>query len=297
MSSLKTFWEVTISGLPSACEPALTSWMFRQGCLGTAEKLQFRQPSLKYLPEIESSAFIDMSAYFPVVSREELEAKILKWLQDHAPQALVQWQVLENKDWLSEWKKHFKPFRLAGFLFAPQWEKKADIYINPGMAFGTGHHATTRFAIQQLRQLKARRQLINRVLDVGAGSGILSIVSEKLGAKYVLAIDNDPESWRECSKNFRLNKSRFCHVSKKQLDQVLKPFDVVVANIVDGVLMELKQDLWNRVEVGGYLVLSGILKDGLSVFEKDFTENLPGARIVKRVSDKEWACLTIRKAS
>jgi ribosomal protein L11 methyltransferase len=132
------------------------------------------------------------------------------------------------------------------------------------------------------------------VLDVGSGSGILSVFSEIYGAKTVLAMDNDPESWRECKKLFKLNKTKRCKVTPKQITEIPGQYDLVIANIIDGVLIELKEFLWKKTKSGGHIVLSGILTVGASAFEKSFLDGHKGS-VIERVNDEEWTSLLISK--
>lgn len=297
------YLEVVFDRLPRSIEPALSSWLFRHGCWGTQEKLEFIQNDLKYEPKLKQNRIINVSAYFDPSSREDVEGPILVWLNEHSPSTKIQWQVQNSKDWLSEWKKHFKIFKAAGITVVPAWEAKnlkasevkKSLIIEPGMAFGTGTHATTQFAMEMIQKLSKKDILKGAaVLDVGAGSGILSVVAEKHGAKSVLAMDNDSESWRECKKLFKLNKTKRCKVTPKQLKEIPGQYDVVIANIIDGVLIDLKDLLWSKTKVGGSIILSGILTVGNSAFEKSFLEGHKGS-VIERLEDEEWTSLLISK--
>jgi ribosomal protein L11 methyltransferase len=297
------YLEVIFDRLPRSIEPALSSWLFRHGCWGTQEKLDFVQEDLKYAPLIKQNRIINVSAYFDPEKREEVEGPILVWLGEHSPQTKIQWQVQNSKDWLTEWKKHFKIFKVAGVKVVPAWEvkklkaseKKTSLVIEPGMAFGTGTHVTTKFAMEMIQKLSKESAVKSAtVLDVGAGSGILSVVSEIYGAKSILAMDNDPESWRECKKLFKLNKTKRCKVTPKQITEIPGQYDLVIANIIDGVLIELKESLWKKTKSGGHIILSGILTVGASAFEKSFLEDHKGS-VIARLNDEEWTSLLISK--
>ena len=265
--------------------------------------MEFKQKNLKYDARPLKSRFFQIDAFFDSKQRELLEGPVADWVHAHAPSTLVRWSVEKNQDWLRDWKKHFRSFRLAGFRISPSWLKRSNtkaikekvIWIEPGMAFGTGTHATTRFAIELIRMLAEQKGLRGKkVIDVGAGSGILSTVSEKLGAAAVTAIDIDPESWRECRKHFKLNRSKNCKVSEKSLAQVRGTFDLVIANIIDGVLMDLKSDLWRVTSPGGSLILSGILNDGAKAFLRHFRSEVKG-QVVASLHDEEWFAVWLMK--
>ena len=302
MTSKKNLYlELVVSGLPRSIEPALSSWLFRQGCWGTQERLDFFQPDLRYEPQIRQSKIITVSAYFDPELRENVEGPLLVWLRDRSPETKINWDLQHSQDWLKEWKKHFKKFTLAGLNIIPVWQtkkitaqqRKKSIIIEPGMAFGTGTHATTKFALEMLAKLGPRLSQL-KVLDVGAGSGILSVAAERFGAKNILAMDIDPESWRECQKTFKLNKTRKCKVSESPIHKIPGQYNVVVANIIDGVLIDLKETLWKKTKVGGFIILSGILTVGARAFEKSFLEGKKG-RVVARLRDQEWTSLLISK--
>ena len=295
------YYEAHINNVPRALETTLSVWLFDRGCQGTHEKLEFTQPNLKYVVEIKPRRFIDMTAYFDIIQKENVEGPLSQWVESRAPEAQVIWQRQEVQDWLKEWKKYFSTFKIAGLNIVPSWKLKKGqglkdkIVIEPGMAFGTGTHPTTRFALEMINKINETAGLAGRtVLDVGSGSGILAVAAERFGAKKIVAIDNDPESWRECRKTFKLNKTKKCSVTEAQLSKATVGHDVVIANIIDGVLIDLRKLLWRVVKPGGYLVLSGILADGASAFRNDFLENTNGA-VIAELSDGEWTSLLITK--
>jgi ribosomal protein L11 methyltransferase len=298
----KTFLEAGISNLPRSLEPALTSWLFRQGCWGTQELLDFSQSNLRYPPRIKQKKFINVSAYFDPLAKESLEIDLDRWISEHSPGSELKWMIQKNQDWLREWKKHFAVFKLCGLNFVPSWllKKKhklaSTVIVEPGMAFGTGTHATTRFAIEILQKLSLLDPKFSKssMLDVGAGSGILSVVAERFGVKHVDSIDNDSESWRECKKMFKLNQSKKCFVTETQVEKIKQKYEITVANIIDGVLISLKKSLWRCTKKGGYIILSGILTDGATAFLKSFLENQK-AEVLVQVGDDEWTAFLIKK--
>jgi len=191
---------------------------------------------------------------------------------------------LADQDWKEAYKLHFKPWSDRGLHFVPLWEKEnyvvpageAVIYLDPGMAFGTGNHETTRLCLRRLLdareawlgadgQLSLERDgrcVTRSVLDAGCGSGILAIGAAKLGFHPIHGFDNDPDSVVISGDNARL-----CEVDGQVswqwagLDEGLegRTADLVMANILANVLLQYQAPLLQAVESGGWLVLSGIL--------------------------------------
>jgi ribosomal protein L11 methyltransferase len=178
----------------------------------------------------------------------------------------ISWERLEDQDWSSNWKKHFKPFVITpGLVIAPTWEEykggktEQIIVMDPGMAFGTGHHASTSLVLHIIRKILAG-ETKERVLDVGCGTGILGMGAALFGARHVLGIDNDPEAVLAATDNAALNRlDSVMEISSTPLQELDEPFDLVVANIIHDVLLSMAVDLWRLTKNGGSLVLSGIL--------------------------------------
>ena len=299
--AFKNFWEAHIENLPSEQEPLLSSLLFNHGCSGTAEKLDFSQPGFLYEPVIEKQGHINLICYFDITQKETIVPLLQDWIWKNAPSTDVQWVMQKERDWLSEWKKNFKPFKLEGLNITPSWRfSKKDklsqsVILDPGMAFGTGHHATTKFAIKQLAYLKKKKFLPKKqVLDVGAGSGILSVVAERFGVSSALAIDNDPDCWRESSKTLKINKTKKCKTSKTQIESIKKTYDVVISNIIDGILLQMKEHLWRTTKKEGYLILSGILKENSGKFISEFCLNHK-CKVVNKFDNNEWTSFLVQK--
>jgi len=163
----------------------------------------------------------------------------------------------------STWQEHFPPVKLGRrFLVAPPWESshangRVTLRIEPARAFGTGHHATTRSCVAALEDVctPARRR---RGLDVGSGTGILSLVMRALGVREVVAIDNDPLARQATEEAARANRLARVHV-RDQLGRARGRFDLIAANLFAGLLVELAPALAARLEPKGALVVSGLL--------------------------------------
>jgi ribosomal protein L11 methyltransferase len=170
------------------------------------------------------------------------------------------------------------------------------IIIEPGMAFGTGTHATTRGCMEFIEKvaptLRARSL---RALDVGTGSGILAIALAKSGAKRVWALDNDPVALKVARENLRLNGvHKQVRLVGSKLNQIKTKFPVVVANITAETILELVSALRNKVAPGGFLILSGILNPRANDVVRRFT--LAGFCVAACKREKEWATLLLRRA-
>lgn len=170
---------------------------------------------------------------------------------------------LDEQDWAETWKLHFHPLHVGGRLWVlPPWEEPPSgaiaVVIEPGMAFGTGGHATTALCLEGILEILDRRAGAS-VLDVGCGSGILGIAAAKLGAGRVEMIDNDPVAVEVAKENTEANGCSAIETSARPVEDVAESFELVIANILAGTLVELAAPIAARVAPGGDLLLSGIL--------------------------------------
>ncbi len=174
---------------------------------------------------------------------------------------------VNEEEWATAWKKYYKPVKISERVtITPTWEEYTPvssdeiiIELDPGMAFGTGTHPTTVLSIQALeRQLKSGDQ----VIDVGCGSGVLSIASVLLGADRVQAFDLDEIAVRTTKLNAKLNKVEQQIESKQNnlLDNVDKQVDVIVANILAEIILRFEKDAFDRLKPGGTFITSGIIQ-------------------------------------
>lgn len=208
----------------------------------------------------------------------------------------VQVKAVTDHDWTKDWKKFFKPIRVGRrVLIQPPWEKSRTqtgdilITINPKMAFGTGHHETTRLIIAEL---EARAKEGMSVLDVGTGSGILAIVAEKLGGEGIVAIDTDITALKNAEENLYLNNSKNIRVYLASLDQMSPvEYDLVCANINRNVLIEYKNYFARFIKADGVLILSGLLRRDESFVVQTYSE--AGYNLVSRNTQKDWLMLVL----
>ena len=235
------FWVFKLDHVSIDWEDELSSWMFELGASGVQENLDFQQTDIKYLPEVQKSDQKTLFVYF-----ESCPDPVLgDLIKERYPELAIELRQQKSKDWLSEWKQSWKPFSLAeGYWVVPTWlehEFQKDdcekILIDPGMAFGTGTHATTQMASELICRITKKRDF-QQAVDVGTGSGILSILLERQGVESITAYDNDQEAKRVFIENMTLNS---CRNSHWQIDwDQTNRYDLLVANIIDGVLLDLK---------------------------------------------------------
>jgi len=216
-------------------------------------------------------------------------------------------RAIIDQDWAEEWKKSFAPMPVGErFWVVPSWREvpapaKAPgqlvIRLDPGLAFGTGLHATTRAC---LRVIETRVPALARsVLDFGTGSGILAIAARMLGAERVLAVDLDPVAVEVARKNLEINGLTGVEfrVAGADPEAVFSepPFDLVLANIFAPELIRLRPLLFRHLAPFGRLVLAGILHDQAAEVEAAFTA--AGLRLVARPREEEWVNLVLEKSS
>jgi ribosomal protein L11 methyltransferase len=222
-------------------------------------------------------------------------------LSSHAGKARLNWQVVDAEKWNESWKRFIKPQRVGkSFWVTPPWleppkfRRRQVITIEPGMAFGTGTHATTRGCLEFLEVAADRlRDDKFTALDVGTGSGILAIALDKLGAREVWAIDNDPVALKVARENLIVNQAaEKVHLTGKNLSAIRKTFSLVVANLTAETILELAEALERKVARKGFLILSGILQKRVSAVTRRFAARF---RTVKRKRAREWAILLLQR--
>ncbi|HHH19356.1 MAG TPA: 50S ribosomal protein L11 methyltransferase [Campylobacterales bacterium] len=197
----------------------------------------------------------------------------------------------ENQDWISNYQNSVQPIEAGRFYIYPSWyEAKADkinIKIDPALAFGSGHHATT---FSCLEAIGAYVQGGERILDVGCGSGILGLACRKLGATVELC-DTDPISVDSCQENFALNEERYEKLWEGSANQAEGEYDMVIANIIADVLKFIVNDLKKATKSQGVLILSGILDKK----EQQVLEVYDDLNLLERKQRDEWVTLIYQK--
>jgi len=208
-------------------------------------------------------------------------------------------RVLADQDWRDSYKAHFKASRFGRLHWVPIWERpqfqlpsgEAVIWLDPGLAFGTGNHETTRLCAERLVALAASRGVAGRVIDAGCGSGILALSAVRLGFRDVSGFDNDPEAVRVSEENALLNEltGQVCFFTADLAAGLPSASaDVVLANILADVLMQHAPLLIGALKPQGVLVMSGILAGEIERVRSTFTALVPHWRSDSRQMG-EWA--------
>ena len=226
--------------------------------------------------------------------------KSIEKIAPEHPPARMKTASIPEQDWGENWKRFFKPIPVTPkFVVKPPWSKirskgeQIPIEINPGMAFGTGTHATTILSIRALEERIKKKNL--SVLDVGTGSGILSIIAAKLGAKEVWGIDIDRVAVENARENVEKNHvSDVVSIGKGSIGGLHKRFDIIVANIDLKSLRRMRRPLLNHLKDKGLLILSGILTEEKERIRLHYLET-GHLRWIKSTQEKEWACLIFKK--
>jgi ribosomal protein L11 methyltransferase len=220
---------------------AITAGMFDLGCEGIEEKAQD-----------------EWIAFFT----EERVEKARRFLENRGIQS--QAIKVENRDWNAEWKRSIRPLRLTRtFWVAPAWlqaeiQGQSALWIEPKMAFGSGHHETTRLCAQFLEECAPGAR---SMMDAGTGSGLLAILGEKLGLSHIVALDNDPVILGNLAENILQNGCTKIRPFIGTLDALnhAPRFDIITANIISSVIFPLLPRFWECMHAQSKLILSGLL--------------------------------------
>jgi ribosomal protein L11 methyltransferase len=213
---------------------------------------------------------------------------------------------LPETDWKNSYKEHFKAWKFGSLNWVPVWERGAFqlpageqvLWLDPGMAFGTGNHETTRLVVERLVKITGKYGVNARVIDAGCGSGILALSAAKLGYRHIMAFDNDPEAVQVSQENAELNglAGRVDFFTGDLVTGLAgRQAELVLANIQADVLMRFARELLGAVAPGGVLVLSGILANELVQVGEAFVAAAPGWKAESRVMG-EWSDLVLKRS-
>ena len=243
---------------------------------------------------------VTVSVFIPAErSVAEARAFLAERIETLELEAEIVTEGMCEEDWAEAWKKYYHPIRIGRVTVVPAWEEYTPevgeliLRMDPGMAFGTGTHETTRLVMEMLSE---EIQGGERLLDVGTGSGILALAAAKLGADECYAYDIDPVAVRVAKENIEKDgaKNVYCGVADL-LDGVdtSSLYDFVVANIVADIILRLLPSLGSVMKVGARAILSGIIGERANEIRGVLEEN--GFSLVREASERDWYALLIKK--
>lgn len=254
------------------------------------------------------SSYVD-----PKTDMNELVSSIKEGLEEiklfvNIGKGTISVEETDDKDWINNWKEYFKSFRVADdIVIKPTWEeleeqKENDIVIeiDPGTAFGTGAHETTRLCIEGLREYITDQ---TKMLDIGCGSGILSIIGLKLGASYAVGTDIDPAAIKAVYENMKVNgikedsfkiySGNIIEETELQQSIGIEEYDIAVANILADVIIPLSGEISKHIKPEGLFIASGIINTKKEEVEQALLQN--GFKILKINRMKDWVSFITKK--
>ena len=212
-------------------------------------------------------------------------------------EAKVEHEKMHEEDWANTWKQYYKPTKVGEkIVVKPIWEEyeakdgELVVDLDPGMAFGTGTHETTRMCIQSLEKYVKED---STVFDVGCGSGILAIAAAKLGAKLAVGVDLDPVAVESSIENVGYNKLKNIEILHGNLVEVIDgKADIVVANILAEIICILTDDVKRVLKDGGVFITSGIIHDRVDMVCEKLEAT--GFEVMEKNRDGEWNCIVAK---
>jgi ribosomal protein L11 methyltransferase len=290
---------------------AITHFLLSHGSLGTAYDEQLLGSAGDPADPIPPPPRVTkMTAYFPwetdLWALKQAFLDFLPVLSESfgpGPETFLAAAEITDTGWAEKWKEHFHARKVGRrIVIKPSWEPFAPgegevvVTIDPGQAFGTGTHETTRMCLRFVEDLFECRPGPRTVLDVGTGTGILGIAAARLGADRVLGVDTDPVAVEVAGQNAGENGvGGVFRAEGTPLSAVPGEHDLVLANLIAEILIDLAGDLVSRCAPGGHLVLSGILSEKAGRVADEFRRH--GAALLREAIDGQWAALLLRRAA
>ncbi len=304
---MKNNWILVEIELPGALVDIVAAVLAEHDCQGTVVEARTLDTFVVPDDELLAEQLYTIKSYFDAtVTSTELVERIRSDFSELP--VLAPWSgkvvlvgPVKNEDWAQNWKQNFSSFKIGEkLLFKPSWEEvevAGDvrvIEIDPGMAFGTGTHGTTRLCLEAIAELFEAQQPPATLLDVGTGSGILALGAAALGCQKVLGNDLDPLACEVARSNVAINGySRQVEITEQPLEQLEGQFDMVVANILAEENVRLKQSLFDHTAEGGWLVLSGILREKEEFVRNGFADL--ALKVFPTRYQDEWVCMVYQR--
>lgn len=294
-----SWWELQIL-CASDMEDSIFWRLEKFGCRGTASETKGHSCLVRaYLPKNQAQ-LLDLAA-------------LSLWLRQDAlimslPLPNLQWHLIDEEDWASSWKKYWQPQEIGDrFLINPAWiptPEKSDrliLRLDPGVAFGTGNHATTQLCLESLEMWLDQSKSDAVIADIGCGSGILSIGAVLLGASSVYAVDIDPLAVQSTRSNRELNQinPQRLVVDQGSVESLMKlteaPVDGIICNILAEVIIDMIPQMSAIAKSTTWGILSGILLDQAKSVADTLEEH--GWIVATLWRRKDWCCFNVRRSS
>lgn len=282
------YYEFTIS-IPDESRDALIGHMSGSGCLGAVDKGK----------EL-TAYFSDTSGILRITDAlNSFRATLKESGLDYG--LSFEYIYISERDWNESWKKKFQPIDVGGiFMIIPPWEERKsgriNLVIDPGMAFGTGHHETTRTCLLLLERLSSKGMLkagMESFLDIGTGTGILAIAASLLGYKSVTGVDIDPLAVDAARRNARLNGLENIAIKEGSVSGAEGVYDFIAANLLSEILIGIAPELPRHLNSPGVALLSGMLEgqeDGvIAAMER------AGLRFAEKFLEGRWVSLVVTR--
>jgi len=279
-----SYYELTIT-IADALKDRLIQNLMHSGCLGVYEQ---DEAIVAYFPESADIRIIinDLSVLKTLLEKSDLPYRVE-----------FSWKLIPDQDWNESWKKSFQPIDVGDrFTILPPWGeirgRRIHLIIEPAMAFGTGHHGTTRSCLVLMEKYSAesKKELF---LDIGTGTGILAIAAHKLGYRRVIGVDTDPLAVDAARQNAVLNNVIGVEIQEGSIANLDEASDVIVANLITDALVRIAPLLASRLKPGGIAILSGMLSGQED--EVIAAIQQAGMTLVERYPDGKWISLVVSR--
>jgi ribosomal protein L11 methyltransferase len=246
-------------------------------------------------------AYMDEAAWKPKMHQalEDKLQELSRVLPTASKEIELSSRVIEEENWAAQWLPFFQPVKIGPVWVRPSQKPVAlkqgeqDIVLDPGQAFGTGHHETTQLCLESTLRLRSSLGDDAQVLDLGTGSGILAMFAARLGFRNVLALDTDPVAVEVALQNVAKNGlEHVIDVSHQTIQSVASRFNLILANLTAAIHEELCEEMVSRLHRGGWIVLGGILRQEKASLEHLFSKT--GLKLVTESPKNDWTCLSYR---